>query len=130
MQTAAAGGPDSAANTSARPGIQKVGTIDKDAREFPSIVENGYVIVGSPDQVAEQLREVVKDLRFGHLMLLLQFGNMSKQLASYNTRHYAEQVMPRLADLWSEWKDHWWPTPLPSAHRSRPDRPIAALAAE
>ena len=60
------------------------------------IVERGYVIVGSPDEVVEQLREVADNLNVGHLMLLLQYGNMSKELAKYNTKLFAEQVMPKL----------------------------------
>ena len=28
------------------------------AREMDAIVENGYVIIGSPDEVAEQLKDV------------------------------------------------------------------------
>ncbi len=50
------------------------------AREMDAIVDKGYVIIGSPDEVAEQLREVATNLNVGHLMLLLQFGNMSKDL--------------------------------------------------
>ena len=50
------------------------------AREMDAIVENGYVIVGSPDEVAEQLREVATNLNVGNLMMLLQFGNMNKEL--------------------------------------------------
>ena len=56
------------------------------AREMDAIVDKGYVIIGSPDEVAEQLREVATNLNVGHLMLLLQFGNMSKDLAKYNTQ--------------------------------------------
>ena len=41
------------------------------ARDMEHIVENGYVIIGSPDEVTEQLREVATDLNVGHLMLLL-----------------------------------------------------------
>ncbi len=59
------------------------------------IVDNGYVIIGSPNEVAEQLREVAASLNVGHLMLLLQFGNMSKDLTRYNTKLFAEQVMPQ-----------------------------------
>ena len=66
------------------------------AREMDAIVDKGYVIIGSPDEVAEQLREVATNLNVGHLMLLLQFGNMSKELAKYNTQLFAEQVMPQL----------------------------------
>ncbi len=56
------------------------------AREMDAIVDNGYVIIGSPDEVAEQLREVAVNLNVGHLMLLLQYGNMSKDLTRYNTQ--------------------------------------------
>ncbi|MDE0409677.1 MAG: LLM class flavin-dependent oxidoreductase [Alphaproteobacteria bacterium] len=105
--------------------------VSKSAREFDAILDNGYVIIGTPDQVAEKLRQVIHDLRFGQLMLLLQFGNMDKQLAKYNSRLYAEQVMPQLQDVWSEWENHWWPTPMAAADRAAPD-PIAysSLAAE
>ena len=64
------------------------------AREMDAIVESGYVIIGSPDEVAAQLREVANNLNVGHLMLLLQFGDMGKDLAKYNTQLFAEQVMP------------------------------------
>ncbi len=105
--------------------------VSRSAREFDAILDNGYVIIGTPDQVADKLRQVIRDLRFGQLMLLLQFGNMDKQLAKYNSRLYAEQVMPQLQDVWSEWENHWWPTPMAAADRAAPD-PIAhrAVAAE
>jgi alkanesulfonate monooxygenase SsuD/methylene tetrahydromethanopterin reductase-like flavin-dependent oxidoreductase (luciferase family) len=82
------------------------------AREMDAIVEKGYVIIGSPDEVADRLRQVAQDLNVGHLMLLLQFGNMGKDLAAYNTRLFAEKVMPQLADVFSEWEDRWWPQPM------------------
>ena len=82
------------------------------AKDMNDIVDRGYVIIGSPDEVAEQLKEVATDLNVGHLMLLLQFGNMSKDLTRYNTRLFAEKVMPQLRDLFSEWEDRWWPQPM------------------
>ena len=105
--------------------------VDRKAREFDAILDNGYVIIGSPDQVADKLREVIRDLRFGQLMLLLQFGNMDKDLAKYNTDLYAKRVMPQLRDIWGEWENSWWPTPMPVSERAVPD-PIgpAAVAAE
>jgi alkanesulfonate monooxygenase SsuD/methylene tetrahydromethanopterin reductase-like flavin-dependent oxidoreductase (luciferase family) len=82
------------------------------AREMDAIVDKGYVIIGSPDEVAAQLREVAVNLNVGHLMLLLQFGSMGKDLAMYNTRLFAEKVMPQLTDVFSEWEDRWWPRPM------------------
>src|SRR5260370_32784931 len=66
------------------------------------IVERGYVIIGSPDEVVAQLPEVASDLNVGHLMLLMQFGRMGKDLAAYNTKLFAEQVLPRLKGFGSE----------------------------
>jgi hypothetical protein len=91
---------------------------NKLAREIDAIVDQGYVIVGSADEVAEQLREVGTNLNVGHLMLLLQFGNMSKELCRYNTRMFAEQVRPKLAGTFSEWEDRWWPRPMAAAQRA------------
>ena len=67
--------------------------------QMEDIVERGYVIIGSPDEVVEQLTEVATDLNVGHLMLLLQFGSMGKELAKYNTKLFAEQVLPKLRGL-------------------------------
>ena len=100
------------------------------AREMDAIVDNGYVIIGSPDDVAEQLREVATDLNVGHLMLLLQFGNMSKDLCRYNTQLFADAVMPKLRGLFSEWEDHWWPQPMETARRADVPAFMPRLAAE
>jgi alkanesulfonate monooxygenase SsuD/methylene tetrahydromethanopterin reductase-like flavin-dependent oxidoreductase (luciferase family) len=92
---------------------------------WDEIVEKGFVIIGSPDEVAEQLREVAHDLNVGHLMLLQQFGNMDRELAAYNTRLFAEKVTPQLRDLFDDrWEDRWWPKPLPKAARAAP-QPLA-----
>ena len=55
----------------------------------------------------------------------MQFGNMSKDLTNYNTRIFAEQVMPQLKDLFDDqWEDHWWIKPL-----AQPLRASSAVAA-
>jgi alkanesulfonate monooxygenase SsuD/methylene tetrahydromethanopterin reductase-like flavin-dependent oxidoreductase (luciferase family) len=101
------------------------------ARQMDDIVERGYVIIGSPDEVVEQLTAVATDLNVGHLMLLLQFGNMGKELAKYNTRLFAEKVMPRLRHIHSQWEDRWWPRPMGRAERAAPASfdPAAHVAA-
>jgi alkanesulfonate monooxygenase SsuD/methylene tetrahydromethanopterin reductase-like flavin-dependent oxidoreductase (luciferase family) len=100
------------------------------AREMDGIVDRGYVIVGSPDEVAEQLKEVAVNLNVGHLMLLLQFGNMSKDLTRYNTQLFAERVLPQMQGLFPEWEDRWWPQPMPKPQRATPTpfRPQVAAA--
>jgi alkanesulfonate monooxygenase SsuD/methylene tetrahydromethanopterin reductase-like flavin-dependent oxidoreductase (luciferase family) len=88
---------------------------------FEEIVSKGYVIIGSPDEVAEQLRDVALSLNVGQLMLLLQFGNMSRDLTFFNTELFAKKVKPQLAGLFEdEWENRWWPKPLPEAERVRP----------
>jgi alkanesulfonate monooxygenase SsuD/methylene tetrahydromethanopterin reductase-like flavin-dependent oxidoreductase (luciferase family) len=100
------------------------------AREMDAIVDKGYVIIGSPDEVAEQLREVATSLNVGHLMMLLQFGNMSKDLCRYNTKLFADRVMPKVKDLFSEWEDRWWPKPMESRLRAEVPAFMPRLAAE
>jgi alkanesulfonate monooxygenase SsuD/methylene tetrahydromethanopterin reductase-like flavin-dependent oxidoreductase (luciferase family) len=89
--------------------------------DFAEMVEQGYVVIGSPDEVAERLREVAVELNVGHLMLLLQFGNMSRDLTYHNTELFAKKVMPQIRDLFeNEWEDRWWPKPLPAERRAQP----------
>jgi alkanesulfonate monooxygenase SsuD/methylene tetrahydromethanopterin reductase-like flavin-dependent oxidoreductase (luciferase family) len=111
--------------------VARMRRFDTLAREMDAIVEKGYVIIGSPDEVAAQLREVATNLNVGHLMLLLQFGNMGKDLAKYNTKLFAEKVMPQLTDVFPEWEDRWWPEPMNREMRAplAPFQP-AVMAAE
>jgi alkanesulfonate monooxygenase SsuD/methylene tetrahydromethanopterin reductase-like flavin-dependent oxidoreductase (luciferase family) len=111
--------------------VARMRRFDTLAREMDAIVEKGYVIIGSPDEVAAQLKEVAANLNVGHLMLLCQFGNMGKDLAKYNTKLFAEKVMPQLTDTFSEWEDRWWPQPMHRDARAplAPFQP-AAMAAE
>jgi alkanesulfonate monooxygenase SsuD/methylene tetrahydromethanopterin reductase-like flavin-dependent oxidoreductase (luciferase family) len=94
------------------------------ARDFDDIVERGYVIVGSPDEVAERLRDVALEMNVGQLMLLLQFGNMDRNLTFHNTEIFAKKVLPQLEGLFEdEWENRWWPKPLPRDERARPREP-------
>jgi alkanesulfonate monooxygenase SsuD/methylene tetrahydromethanopterin reductase-like flavin-dependent oxidoreductase (luciferase family) len=73
-------------------------------------VDSGYVIAGSPATVRQQLAECIRTLRVGHLMVLLQIGSMPKDLALHNTALFAREVMPHMRELWSGYKDRWWPS--------------------
>lgn len=102
----------------------------KVATDIKFIEEEGYVILGSPDEVAEKLLKVAREMNVGHLMLLLQYGNMSKDLANYNTKLFAEKVMPQLRGLFDDkWEDFWWPKPMARDERAVPAR-ITREAAE
>ena len=80
-----------------------------DELKWKDIVDAGNVVVGTPDQVTEQLEQVATDLRVGHLMLLNQIGSMPHDLAMYNIEKTATEVVPNLRHLWSDYEDHWWP---------------------
>jgi alkanesulfonate monooxygenase SsuD/methylene tetrahydromethanopterin reductase-like flavin-dependent oxidoreductase (luciferase family) len=90
-------------------------------QKIEDFVDAGYLIVGSPDEVAEQLRRVALELNVGQMMLLLQFGNMSRDLTLFNTEQFARRVAPQLRDLFDDrWENRWWPCPLARADRARP----------
>ncbi|HJM54510.1 MAG TPA: hypothetical protein QGI07_10900, partial [Dehalococcoidia bacterium] len=76
---------------------------------FDELREAGNVVAGTPEQVTEQLRSVARDLHIGHLMILNQFGSIPHELAKENIRRTAQEVIPKLRDMWSEYEDHWWP---------------------
>jgi alkanesulfonate monooxygenase SsuD/methylene tetrahydromethanopterin reductase-like flavin-dependent oxidoreductase (luciferase family) len=86
--------------------------------EMKELVEAGYLVIGSPDEVVEQIDELANNLHVGNLMLLMQFGNMSKELTKYNTKLFAERVMPRLRSKFAEHEHRWWPKPMDTASRA------------
>jgi alkanesulfonate monooxygenase SsuD/methylene tetrahydromethanopterin reductase-like flavin-dependent oxidoreductase (luciferase family) len=91
------------------------------ARDF---FERGFVIVGSPKTVREQLVHGIKRLRAGHLLALLHFGSMPTDLCKQNIDLFAREVLPHLAPLWDDkYEDRWWP------QRLRAKRPTTAMAA-
>jgi len=97
-----------------------------DLRELKAadFYKRGFVMVGSPRTVREQLMEGVKRLRVGHLLALLHFGSMSTDLCKRNIDLFAREVLPHLEGLWDDaYEDRWWP------ERLRAKRPAAALAA-
>jgi alkanesulfonate monooxygenase SsuD/methylene tetrahydromethanopterin reductase-like flavin-dependent oxidoreductase (luciferase family) len=95
-----------AAKSKARPGDMK------------ELVDSGYLVIGTPDEVVEQIDELSTNLHVGNLMLLIQFGNMSKDLTKYNTRLFAERVAPKLRGKFAEWEHRWWPQPMDTVHRA------------
>ncbi len=81
---------------------------------WKDLVENGYVIAGSPDTVAEEMEHMIKSLRLGHVFGLFHMGDMPDWKVRYSSQLFAEKVMPRLQNLWPEWStdDRWWCHPI------------------
>jgi len=67
---------------------------------------------------------VIKTLRTGNLMLLVQIGSMPHELTLKNIDLLAREVLPSLRDIWDDegWENHWWPERL---RKARP-QPVAA----
>ena len=86
--------------------------------EMKDLVDAGYILIGTPKEVTEQIVELAENLNVGNLMLLMQFGNMNQELTRYNTRLFAEKVMPTLRKFYSEWEHRWWPKPMDARHRA------------
>jgi len=76
---------------------------------WDEMVEKGYVVIGSPDTVRETLEDVARTFNCGHLLTMLQFGNMSDELTRHNSKLFGELVAPGLRGLFAHAEDHWWP---------------------
>jgi alkanesulfonate monooxygenase SsuD/methylene tetrahydromethanopterin reductase-like flavin-dependent oxidoreductase (luciferase family) len=76
---------------------------------WDEMIERGYVIIGGPDTVREKLEDVARTLRVGHLMVLLQFGNMGADVARNNIDLFGRKVKPLLTSVFDEYEDAWWP---------------------
>ncbi|BCJ88298.1 LLM class flavin-dependent oxidoreductase [Effusibacillus dendaii] len=83
----------------------------KDGMGWKELIEEGFIVAGSPASVRDQLAEGAKDLRVGNIMCLLHIGSMPHWLAIKNLQLFAEEVMPHLREIYSEWDhSHYWPT--------------------
>jgi alkanesulfonate monooxygenase SsuD/methylene tetrahydromethanopterin reductase-like flavin-dependent oxidoreductase (luciferase family) len=76
---------------------------------WKDLIDRGYIVAGSPKTVADRINDMADKLNVGHVMVLLHFGNMSKQTTMYNTKMFAEKVIPQLRSRFSEWEDNWFP---------------------
>jgi hypothetical protein len=84
-------------------------------------------LAGSAATVRQRLEEeVVKGLRVGNLMLLVQIGSMPHELTMKNISLLGRDVLPHLRGLWEDegWVNHWWPEKL----RKRAPQPAVVAA--
>lgn len=89
-------------------------TWDMSANDFDAFVERGWIVAGDPDSVSEQVAEIGRRTNVGNLVSVTSYGNMSRHLALYNTRLFAEKVLPNVQPIFeNQWEHHWWPKGLP-----------------
>ncbi|MBM3619235.1 MAG: LLM class flavin-dependent oxidoreductase [Alphaproteobacteria bacterium] len=94
-------------------------------RNYPTLtwkdlVDQGYVIAGSPKTVYDRMVDLAKTLRVGNIFGLFQVGDMPGDKVRHSTKLFAEQVMPKLkAELFQEWKneDRFWIKPMQQSER-------------
>ncbi|GAA4714192.1 LLM class flavin-dependent oxidoreductase [Brevibacillus fulvus] len=66
---------------------------------YQELTEKGYMIVGSPKSVREQLREYHKQLGFGLLNINIHFGDMPHDRAMKNIELLGKEVIPSLKTI-------------------------------
>ncbi len=81
---------------------------------WKQLVDEGYVIAGSPATVREKMEELIKGLRVGNIFCLIHIGDMPIEKTRHSTRLFAEEVMPHLRNMWPEYEDdnRFWIDPL------------------
>lgn len=81
---------------------------------WKQLVDEGYVIAGSPDTVRERMEELIKGLNVGNIFCLMHIGDMPMDKTRHSTKLFAEKVMPKLRDMWPDYADdtRFWPSPL------------------
>jgi alkanesulfonate monooxygenase SsuD/methylene tetrahydromethanopterin reductase-like flavin-dependent oxidoreductase (luciferase family) len=69
------------------------------------LIEQGYIVAGSPETVRERMEHLIKSLRVGNIFCLIHVGNMPDEKTRHSTRLFAEKVMPHLRNIWPDYAD-------------------------
>ena len=87
---------------------------------WQQLIDDGYIIAGSPNTVANQMKELATSLRVGNIFCLIHVGNMPQDKCMRSTKLFADEVIPQLRDMWPEYKDdnRFWISPIDHANRA------------
>ena len=68
---------------------------------FPAIaaIELGLFVCGSAETVSKAFEGYWREMRFGNLLVMCQFGTLPADLTRANMERFARGVMPRLKAL-------------------------------
>ena len=76
-------------------------------------VDEGVLVAGSPATCIDRLTTIVKELRFGNLLVVLHWGSMDRDLTMRNIEMFCTEVLPKIRNVWPDtWENHWWPERL------------------
>jgi hypothetical protein len=89
-------------------------------KTWKELCEQRYVVAGSPAAVRQQLEELARSLRTGHLVLGMHIGSAPIELTNRSTYLFATQVMPHLRPVFAEYEDRWSARPMPAGERATP----------
>jgi alkanesulfonate monooxygenase SsuD/methylene tetrahydromethanopterin reductase-like flavin-dependent oxidoreductase (luciferase family) len=95
---------------------------DISSMSWKQLVNDGYVIAGSPDTVTEKMEELITSLRVGNIFCLIHVGDMPQEKCNRSSELFAREVMPRLRNVWPEHAkdDRFWIHPIEQAPRAAP----------
>jgi alkanesulfonate monooxygenase SsuD/methylene tetrahydromethanopterin reductase-like flavin-dependent oxidoreductase (luciferase family) len=93
---------------------------------WEELVEGRYIVAGSPETVVEQMTELIQGLRVGNVFCLIHIGNMTDEKTRLSSRLFAEEVIPKLRNMWPEYEDdnRFWIKPVAEPATAQP---IAAV---
>ncbi|MGX1306496.1 alkanesulfonate monooxygenase SsuD/methylene tetrahydromethanopterin reductase-like flavin-dependent oxidoreductase (luciferase family) [Amorphus suaedae] len=79
-------------------GVMKAKSSIGSKQTIDDVIDKGMFICGSPETVRQRLEHYQKEIGFGHLLTLMQFGTLPADLTRKNMELYAAEVMPVLRE--------------------------------
>ena len=64
--------------------------------DYDGLVKSGYLIAGTPDNVAKQIQDQMKQVGAGHFMGMFHIGNLKHDKVINSLDLFKKEVMPRL----------------------------------
>ena len=58
---------------------------------WQELIERGYIVAGSPETVRQRMEELIKRLRVGNIICLIQMGDMPTEKTCHSTEMFATQ---------------------------------------
>ncbi|MBV1905005.1 MAG: LLM class flavin-dependent oxidoreductase [Pseudomonadales bacterium] len=81
---------------------------------WQELIDQGYVIAGSPDTVVEQMKRLASTLNVANIFCLIHIGDMPKDKCMRSAKLFAEEVIPKLRNVFPDYADddRFWINPI------------------